>query len=44
MKMPSSDSKELQRQRTRAVRTAWALAALAVVIFVVFILSGVMSQ
>ena len=34
---------ELARQRSRAVRTAWLLAAVAALIFVVFILSGVLN-
>jgi hypothetical protein len=35
---------ELQNQRARAVRTAWALALLASLIFVAFILSGVLAN
>ena len=45
----SAASGEKERQallhrRSRAVRTAWALAAIVVVIFVAFILSGVLGQ
>jgi predicted nucleic acid-binding Zn ribbon protein len=35
---------EIQQRRSRAVRTAWAMAVVAVLIFVMFILSGVMGS
>jgi uncharacterized membrane protein YidH (DUF202 family) len=37
-------SREMRKRRARAVRTAWALAAVALVIFTAFILSGVLGQ
>jgi hypothetical protein len=35
---------ELRQRRTNAVRTAWILAAIALLIFLAFILSGVLGQ
>ena len=35
---------DLQQRRRSAVRTAWALAVLAVLIFTTFVLSGVMGN
>lgn len=39
--MTNTDWGEFREQRKRAVRTAWVLAAVVVMIFVAFILSGV---
>jgi hypothetical protein len=35
---------ELATRRSRAVRTAWLLAAVAAMIFVAFVLSGVLKS
>ena len=35
---------DLGKQRSRALRTAWVLAAVALVIFVAFVLSGVLGS
>jgi hypothetical protein len=35
---------DIQQRRKRAVRTAWLLALVAAVIFVAFILSGVLGS
>lgn len=35
---------DIQQQRSRAVRTAWVLAAVASLIFILFILSGVLAS
>lgn len=35
---------ELQNRRSSAVRTAWVLAAIALMIFLAFVLSGVLGQ
>jgi hypothetical protein len=35
---------EIQQRRLGAVRTAWVLAVVALLIFVMFILSGVMGN
>lgn len=37
------DQRDLSRQRSNAVRTAWALAAVVLLIFVAFVLSGVLG-
>ena len=42
MVQPGRD--EIGARRSRAVRTAWLLGAIAAVIFVVFILSGVLRS
>jgi len=34
----------MQERRNRAVKTAWALALIAVTIFIAFILSGVLGS
>jgi hypothetical protein len=39
-----ADIEEIQQRRKRAVRTAWLLALVAAVIFVAFILSGVLGS
>jgi hypothetical protein len=36
--------RKLSRQRVNAVRTAWALAAVAILIFAAFVLSGVLGE
>lgn len=36
--------RDLRKQRSNAVRTAWALAAIALIIFAAFVLSGVLGQ
>jgi len=41
---PKPEQRDLQRQRSRAVRTAWALAAIALLIFAAFIISGVLGE
>ena len=38
------EDRDLRRQRSNAVRTAWALAAIALLIFLVFVLSGVLGE
>ena len=35
---------DMEKRRSRAVTTAWALAAVAVAIFTAFILSGVLAK
>ena len=35
---------DIQQRRSRAVRTAWILAAIAALIFAAFILSGVLNS
>ena len=42
MEMVSHD--DMKDRRNRAVRTAWLLAIVAVVIFITFILSGVLGS
>ena len=39
--MGISSQHDLKKQRNRAVKTAWLLAAIAVLIFAAFIFSGV---
>jgi hypothetical protein len=41
--MENASRDELVQRRARAVRTAWMLAAVAVLIFIGFILSGVLK-
>jgi len=36
--------RDLRRQRSNAVRTAWALAVVVLLIFAAFVLSGVLGQ
>jgi len=38
------ESYDVQQRRSRAVRTAWVLAAVAGLIFTAFILSGVLGN
>ena len=42
--MEMSERDEIRARRNRAVKTAWALAAVALLIFVAFILSGVLGS
>jgi hypothetical protein len=42
--MAGSHMDDLQERRARAVKTALVLAALAVVVFVTFILAGVLGK
>jgi hypothetical protein len=39
-----TDKRDIRQRRSRAVRTAWILAAIAGLIFVAFILSGVLAD
>jgi hypothetical protein len=41
--MDGADGNKISSQRRRAVKTAWLLAAVAVLIFIAFILSGVLK-
>ena len=41
--MTTGTGHDLKAQRRRAVKTAWALAAVAVAIFTAFVLSGVLK-
>jgi len=41
--MVKTEQCDIRQQRSRAVKTAWLLAAIAFLIFIVFILSGVMK-
>ncbi len=36
--------RDLKKQRSNAVRTAWVLAVIAVIIFAAFVLSGVFGE
>ena len=38
------DQQEIMQRRKNAVRTAWLMTAVAVTIFVLFILSGVLDH
>lgn len=42
--MSTMDRDDLKAQRNRAVKTAWVLAAIALLIFITFILSGVLGS
>jgi hypothetical protein len=42
--MNTADRKNIEAQRKRAVKTAWMLAAVAFLIFVAFIMSGVLES
>jgi len=42
--MQDADREEITQRRSRAVKTAWLLAAVAALIFIVFILSGVLNS
>jgi hypothetical protein len=41
--MVKTEQADIRQQRNRAVKTAWLLAAVAVLIFIAFILSGVLK-
>ena len=41
--MDTTNRQELKEQRNRAVKTAWVLAVIAFLIFLSFILSGVLG-
>jgi hypothetical protein len=38
------DKQQIMQRRKNAVRTAWLMAAVAAIIFVLFILSGVLGH
>jgi hypothetical protein len=38
------DKQQIMQRRKNAVRTAWLMAAVATIIFVLFILSGVLGH
>lgn len=38
------EQRDLRRRRSNAVRTAWVLAVIALIIFAAFVLSGVLGQ
>jgi len=42
--MEAMNQGDMRKQRNRAVKTAWLLAAVAALIFIAFILSGVLSS
>ena len=42
--MVMTDRDEFATRRNRAVKTAWVLAAIAALIFITFILSGVLNS
>jgi len=42
--MGAMNQHDIKEQRSRAVRTAWVLAAIAALIFISFILSGVLES
>jgi hypothetical protein len=42
--MLMTEKDKMKAQRTGAIRTAWQLAAVAVLIFLAFILSGVLGH
>ena len=42
--MVNTDRDEIAARRNRAVRTAWVLAVVAALIFITFILSGVLHS
>jgi len=42
--MVDADRDEVAERRSRAVKTAWLLGAVAALVFVVFILSGVLKS
>ena len=43
-RMDMLDRDEIRARRNQAVKTAWVLAAIALMIFVAFILSGVLGS
>ncbi len=44
MTLPPADSNDVTVRRKRAVRTAWLVAGIAITVYVVFILSGVLAS
>jgi hypothetical protein len=42
--METVDQQDIKERRNRAVKTAWVLAAIAAMIFISFILSGVLGS
>lgn len=42
--MSGTQQNELQARRKRAVKTAWLLAAVAITVFVAFLLSGILGS
>lgn len=42
--MVNTDRDEIAARRNRAVRTAWVVAVIAALIFITFILSGVLNS
>jgi len=42
--METLEREQLAERRSRAVKTAWVLAAVALMIFLAFILSGVLNS
>lgn len=43
-KHPEQQQRDLRQQRTNAVRTAWVLAIVAILIFAAFVLSGLFGE
>ena len=44
MTLPPTDQADLAQRRKRAVRTAWIVAGIAIAVYVLFILSGVLAS
>jgi len=42
--MEMTQQSDIRKQRNRAMKTAWLLAAIAALIFIAFILSGVLGS
>ena len=42
--MEAMNQDDMRKQRNRVVKTAWLLAAIAALIFITFILSGVLGS
>jgi hypothetical protein len=42
--MEMASQGDIKEQRRRAVRTAWLLAAIAALIFIAFVLSGILGS
>ena len=40
----TEEKRDLKRQRSNAVKTAWVLGVVALAIFVAFVLSGVLGE
>ncbi|MEE4217262.1 MAG: hypothetical protein V2I48_06620 [Xanthomonadales bacterium] len=41
--MTGTQQDEMQARRKRAVKTAWLLAAVAITVFIAFLLSGILA-